>query len=584
MEQTASATKISDLIIRFGGEGGEGVISSGDMVAQAAVRSGLDVLTFKTFPAEIKGGYAMIQIRFSTEKILSEGSGINVMVAFNKEALDNNRSNLKEGTVLVYDFPGGDIEEEQNIPGVHCYPVPMGKIAKEELNTYRSKNMVALGAVSELFNISMESIRETVESKFGRKGKDVVEVNFKALDAGRDYVRNQLTKTDSFAMSTGTARDDVILISGNDAVGLGALLAGVEFFSAYPITPATEVAYMIAKYIPYFDNILVQAEDEIASIANVIGASFSGKKSMTSTSGPGLSLMQELIGMASMSEVPVVIVDVQRGGPSTGLPTKHEQSDLLLAAFTSHGDASKVVLSAEGVEDCVYLTIDAFNIAEKYQTPVILLTDGSLGFRTGSMTRPNPAEIKTIERERWDGKLDENGKYLRYRLTESGVSPMSFPGQTGGQYISTGLEHGESSAPKYSADVHTSMLDKRFDKLNDLEDFYHDTEIDHEDGAELGIITWGSTIGIVREAVRDARAQGMKVAAMYPKLMWPMPMKAYEEFTSKYKKILVPEVNKQGQLAKLIQMEVGIKPISYCIYGGLPFSPAQIVEKIKEVM
>lgn len=580
MEQTV--TKQSDLIIRLGGEGGEGIISAGDMVAQAAVRSGLEVLTFKTFPAEIKGGYAMIQIRFSTEKILSEGSGFNVLVAFNKEALEVNKSQLKEGNVVVYDYPGGDIEEELNIPGVTCYPVPMSKIAKEDLNTYRSKNMVALGAVAELFAISLDSIRGTIKDKFGRKGEEVVNVNFRALDAGVEYVRTSLNKTDPMRMEQGAARDDVIIISGNDAVGLGALLAKVQFFSAYPITPATEVAYFTAKHLPKFDYDLVQAEDEIASISNVIGASFAGKKSMTSTSGPGLSLMQEMIGLASISEVPLVIIDVQRGGPSTGLPTKHEQSDLLLAAFSSHGDASKVVLSAEGVEDCVYLTVEAFNIAEKYQTPVILLTDGSLGFRTASMVRPDPSKIKIVNRDRFTPGQD--GKYLRYKLTESGISPMAIPGDKGAQYISTGLEHAETSAPRYSAENHEAMLDKRFSKLDTVEDFFQPTEVDEEEGAELGIVAWGSTIGVVREAVKIARAQGIKVSACYPKLMWPMPLKALNPFGAKHKKILVPEVNKQGQLAKLLSMETNMNPISYTIYGGMPFTPDMIVEKIKEVI
>ncbi len=580
MEKAANESKVKDLIIRFGGEGGEGIISAGDMVAQAAARSGLEVLTFKTFPAEIRGGYAMYQIRFSKDPILSEGGIFNVMVAFNKEALDNNKALLKEGTVLVYDFPGGDIEEEQNIPGVVTYPIPMSAIARDELNTYRSKNMVALGAVSELFNIDMNSLRGTVESKFGKKGADVVEVNFKALDAGKKFVQEKLKKSDPYLMDSGIPKNDVIIISGNDAVGLGALLAKAEFYSAYPITPATEVAYFTAKHLPKRGGILVQAEDEIASLANVIGASFAGKKSFTATSGPGLSLMQELIGMASMSEVPIVVVDVQRGGPSTGLPTKHEQSDLLLAAYSSHGDAPKVVLSAEGVEDCVYLTIEAFNIAEKYQVPVILLTDGSLGFRTASMKTPDPSKIKLVTRERYTPGQE---RYLRYKLTESGISPMALPGDPNAAYISTGLEHAETSAPRYTTDNRNKMMDKRFNKLKDLEDFCTVTESDIQEGAELGIIAWGSTMGTVREAVKIAREQGIKVSGMYMKLVYPLPQKKLKEFLGKHKKILIPEVNKQGQLAKLIRSEFPVEPISYTIYGGLPFFPMDIVNKIKEV-
>ncbi|MBI5816567.1 MAG: 2-oxoacid:acceptor oxidoreductase subunit alpha [Nitrospinae bacterium] len=571
----------NDLIIRFGGEGGEGIISSGDMVAQAAARSGLEVLTFKTFPAEIRGGYAMYQTRFAHDNILCEGSGFDVMVAFNQEALDQNVKLMKEGTVLVYDYPGGDIAEEQNIPGVTCYPVPMSKTAKEDLGMYRVKNMVAMGAVAELFAISMDQIRETIKEKFGKKGAEIVELNFKALDAGRDHVRNNLKKTDPYKMDPGKPKEGTIIISGNEAVGLGALLAGVQFFSAYPITPATEVANYLSKELPKFKGTLVQAEDEIASIGNVIGASYAGAKAMTATSGPGLSLMQELIGLASISEVPIVICDVQRGGPSTGLPTKHEQSDLLLAALGCHGDASKVVISPEGVEDCVYLTVEAFNVAEKYQVPVIILSDGSLGFRTASMKRPDPKSLRIVNRELYKG----NGKpFARYEFTASGVSAMALPGTPGGAYISTGLEHAESSAPRYTADNHSKMLDKRFNKLNDIEDFFPKTEADVQDGAGLGIITWGSTIGVVREAVKLARAQGLKVSALYPKLVWPLPLKALNGFTSKHKKILIPEVNKQGQLARLIKSETGLNSISYPIYGGMPFTPAMILDKIKEVI
>ncbi|VAX17282.1 2-oxoglutarate/2-oxoacid ferredoxin oxidoreductase, gamma subunit / 2-oxoglutarate/2-oxoacid ferredoxin oxidoreductase, alpha subunit [hydrothermal vent metagenome] len=572
-----------DLIIRVGGEGGEGIISSGDMVAQAAVRSGLEVLTFKTFPAEIKGGYAMYQTRFSHDKILSEGSGFDVMCAFNQEALNVNIPLLNEGNVLIYDYPGGDIAEEQNIPGVTCYPVPMSKLAKEDIGTYRAKNMVALGAISELFAISIDSIRQIIDLKFGRKGKEVVDINNRGLDAGIAHVKNNLKKTDPYEMDPGKPSSDVMVISGNEAIGLGALLAGVEFFSAYPITPATEIANFLSRHLPKFNGTLVQAEDEIASLANVIGASYGGAKSMTATSGPGLSLMQELIGMATMMEVPVVIADVQRGGPSTGLPTKHEQSDLFLAAHGCHGDGSKVVLSPEGVEDCIYMTVEAFNIAEKYQVPVLILSDGSLGFRTNSIKVPDPSKIKTVAREKYSASGD-GSLFQRYQHTGSGVSPMSIPGQTGGCYISTGLEHAESSAPKYTSDNRTAMIDKRFHKLDDLEDFFQETEADNQDGAQLGLIAWGSTIGTVREAVALAREAGYKVSALYPKLVWPLPLKALESFGSKHSKILIPEINKQAQLARIIQSETDIKPISYNIYGGMPFSPDMIVEKIKEVI
>ncbi|GMT41965.1 MAG: pyruvate ferredoxin oxidoreductase [bacterium] len=574
---------MSDLIIRIGGEGGEGIISSGDMIAQAAVRSGLNILTFKTFPAEIRGGYAMYQTRFSTEKITSEGSGFDVLCVFNQEALDNNMELLKPGTALVYDYPGGDIKEEVKIDGVICYNVPMSRIAKKELETYRSKNMVALGALSKLFDIPVESIKGTIRKKFGKKGEEVVNINFKAIEAGINYVEENHKKSDPFSMGgVKEVADDVIIISGNEAAGLGAVIAGCSFLSCYPITPATEVAIWMSRMLPKLGGTLIQAEDEIASIAHVIGASYAGLKSMTSTSGPGLSLMQELLGLAAMAEIPLVVINVQRGGPSTGLPTKHEQSDLFMAVHGGHGDAPRIVLSPESVEDVIEQTVNAFNLAEKYQMPVLVLSDGSLGFRTESIKRPDPASFKIINRERY--KPNGSDRYLRYKLTESGVSPMSQPGDQGGMYISTGLEHGESSAPGAAPELHMAMSDKRFKKLEGVEDFLPATEVQGDGDADLGVISWGSTLGVVREAVDNAIGEGLKVKALHPKLVWPVPEKAIGAFASSCKKILIPEINVQGQLAEIIQSKTGIEAIKYNVYGGMPLTPGQVLAKIKEVI
>ena len=364
-------------MIRIGGEGGEGVISTGDMLAQASARAGLEILTFRTFPAEIKGGYAMYQLRVSPEKVLSQGDTFHVFVAFNGEAYEMNRGLIVPGTVLVYDGPGGDFEPEP-MEGVIQYPIPMTTISKIELVNPISKNMVALGAVMQLFSFPVDSLKELIGAKFKKKGENVVEMNIKALEAGAAYVRSNIKKTDRFYVQTAQPREDVIMVSGNEAVGLGALVAGCRFFSCYPITPATDIANWLSRHLPKANGVVVQAEDEIASLGQVIGASFAGAKAMTGTSGPGLDLMLELLGFASMAEIPIVIADVQRGGPSTGLPTKSEQSDLFLAANGGHGDFPRIVLAAATIEDCFYLTVEAFNLAERYQIPVILLSDGAL--------------------------------------------------------------------------------------------------------------------------------------------------------------------------------------------------------------
>ncbi|MBF0285252.1 MAG: 2-oxoacid:acceptor oxidoreductase subunit alpha [Magnetococcales bacterium] len=567
-----------DLILRLGGEGGEGVISTGDFITSACAKAGLEVYTFKTFPAEVKGGYAMYQVRTSPDRIYNQGDTFDVLCAFNGEAFEVNKHLLKPGTAVVYDYPGGDFEPGELPEGVFGYAIPMTKTAKD-MKSLRSKNMVALGALSAIFNISEESLKKVLTKKFQKKGEEILNFNLAAFDKGKE-LGLQHQKTDPWRVADPQGEKDVIIISGNEAVGMGALLGGLEFFAAYPITPATEVAKYVATHIPKLGGTLFQAEDEIASISMVVGGSYAGKRSMTSTSGPGLSLMSEMLGMASMSETPVMVVDVQRGGPATGLPTKHEQSDLFLAIHGTHGDAPRVVLSVEDVKDCIDMAVDALNIADELQVPVILLSDGSLAFSTQTVPAPKPENYTIVRRKEWDGQ----GTYQRYAMTEDLVSPMCAPGTPNGMHMATGLEHSESGAPKYSPDNHEMMQRKRFGKIKNVVNTYKPTEIDGEGEADLGIIAWGSTIGVVREAIGRLREEGYKVKGFYPKLMWPMPTEQYEAFAKTCKKILLPEVNFQGQLAHFVRAETTIRPISYTICGGFPFNPVQIVAKAKEVI
>ena len=571
-------TEKSDLIIRVAGEGGEGVVSTGDFISAACARAGLEIYTFKTFPAEVKGGYCLYQLRTSDNRIYNQGDTFDVFVAFNGEAYELNKHLLEPGTVMVWDGPGGDFEPE--IPeGVISYPIPMTKTAKE-LGSLRSKNMVALGAVSVLFNVNEDTLIEVLTNKFKPKGEDVLNFALRSFEAGKELGLAH-EKVDPFRVADSKGAKDCILMAGNEACGLGAILGGLDFFSAYPLTPATEVAKYVSAQLPKTGGTLVQAEDEIASLAQVLGASYAGKRSMTATSGPGLALMAELIGMSTMAELPCLIIDVQRGGPSTGLPTKHEQSDLFLAIHGGHGDSPRIVMSVEDVNDCINMTAEGLNIAEKYQAPVILMSDGSLAFSTQTVPTPNPDNFKIVDRKRWDGK----GEYKRYEMTDDLISPMCDPGVEGGSHVATGLEHTETGAPIFAPGPHEANSVKRFDKLLPLIDDLGPQEVDGDPDAEadIGIIAWGSTIGVVREAVQRLRDEGINAKGFYPKLLYPMPVDQYEAFASKCKKILVPEVNYQGQLAFFIRAETSIKPISYTICGGLPFTPAQIVTKVKEI-
>jgi len=285
-----------------------------------------------------------------------------------------------------------------------------------------------------------------------------------------------------------------------------------------------------------------------------------------------------------MSETPCVVVDVQRGGPSTGLPTKHEQSDLFLAIHGAHGDAGRIVLAVENVQDCIDVTVQAFNLAEKYQCPVLLLSDGSLAFSTQTIPYPDPDSYEKIERKRWDGE----GDYQRYLHTVDGISPMADPGTHGATHIATGLEHNELGLPNYTAVNHEAMQAKRFGKLKGVIADFEAAEVDGDDDDEMkaaiGIIAWGSTIGIVREAIQRLRDAGLRIKGFYPKLLWPLPAEQFEAFGATCDLVLLPEVNFQGQLAHFVRAETSLRPESFTICGGLPFTPDMIVHKVQEML
>ncbi len=572
-----------DLTLRIGGEGGEGVISAGDFLMQAASLAGMEVVTFKSFPAEIKGGYALSQLRVSDQHILSQGDGFNILIAFNGEAYELNKSLLTPGTVMIYDTGSEADFEPEEIPGVIMYPVPMGEIAKRQLKAYITKNMVALGAAAELFNIPVDTLKESIRQKFTRKGDKVVQLNYQALEAGAEHVRNNLKKQESFEFPKPREKKDVLIIEGNQAIALGAAMAGCKYYGAYPITPATTVGNYLAELILGLGGFVYQAEDEISALGTCLGASFAGAKVLTATSGPGISLMTELIGLGIMAEIPLVIANIQRGGPSTGMPTKHDQGDLYQACFGTHGDAPKIVLAPANVEENLYLTIDAFNLAEKYQTPVFLLSDASLALRVEAIKRPDMSKVKHEHRMTRNGKADE--KFLRYMSTESGISPTGIPGMPGHAYAATGLEHAENSGPRTNPDTRNLMTEKRWRKFDNIEDEWKPVEREGDEQAEVGVISWGLTQSIAKEAVQRLRAKGLKVAALYPKMLWPLPVKAIKAFVDSVNQVLIPEANFQGQFAEIIKAEVPIhdKLVKLNVYRGEPFIPREIEEKIEEI-
>lgn len=589
-----------DFTVRIGGEGGDGVISCGEMFAQAVARTDYHVFTYISYPAEIRGGYSMIQIRTRDWTIYSMGGEVDYLVIFNQEACDRSIMSLKKGGTVIYDPDTVTIPNTKDM--VLC-PIPFSKITHEATGGKLGKNVVALGVLGELFSIDKSFLEKLLQDRFSLKGHEVISRNIQVLSAGYDAGKTQKWDKKYRLCRGGDGMARYMMLSGNEAVALGTIAAGCRFTAGYPITPATPIFETLCKIMPKVGGKAIQMEDEIASISAVIGASFAGEKAITPTSGPGLQLMGEQLNLAAMLELPIVIVDVQRGGPSTGLPTKTEQSDLKFAIYGTAGEVPRCILAPTSVEDCFYQTIRAFNIAEAFQMPVTILTDQSIGYRKATVRIPEfegiheitgqvPIEQVAIPRanridilSRKTPTQDELVDYHRFRITEDGVSPISTPGVPGGQYIATGLEHNESGKADYSPDNHLEMTKKRFKKLQVLSEAFEANPADYYGNkcSKIGVIGWGSTEGAIREARYMAEKEGIYIRHLHPKVISPLPDRQIRRFLSGLQQVMVVEENYTGQFAHFIKAKFGIRPIEVHKCKGVPITPHEIFSSIKKV-
>jgi 2-oxoglutarate ferredoxin oxidoreductase subunit alpha len=418
------------------------------------------------------------------------------------------------------------------------------------------------------------------ESRLAKKGEEILNKNLKAVDLGYQFVQEHVRERGSLEVRPSRLEGRIVL-SGNQAIALGALVAGCRRYAGYPITPATDIMEFLADELPKVGGAVVQAEDEIAAIGMVVGASYAGQKSMTATSGPGISLMTEMLGLASMAEIPSVVIDCQRAGPSTGMPTRHEQGDLNIAVYGAHGEVQRVVLAPTSVMDCFWTTIDAFNLSEEFQLPAIVLQDTVLAVRTESIPRPDVSRVKLAERRTFTYREDGPEHYLRYQITPDGVSQMAIPGTPGGAYVATGLEHTQAANTSSDARNHSAMTEKRMRKL---EGVLAKAPPAHEYGdpsADIGFLTWGSTLGAVAEAIDRLAERGIKAHALAPRLVWPLATHQIDPFLKGKRRVIVPEVNYTGQFAQLLKTHYqNIEFTRLNVYGGQPFSVSRIVEAV----
>lgn len=532
-----------------------------------------------------QGGHTNNKIRISTKPIRAISDDLDILVAFDQETIDLNAFELRDNGVIVADAKFNPVVPE----GVKArlFPVPITAIA-EDLGTSLFKNMAASGASWALLGLPLEVFNKAVEEEFGRKGAAVVEKNIEAVRKAAEFILEQNGGPMlEFQLEPADGKQKLFMI-GNDAIGLGALTGGCRFMPAYPITPASEIMEYLIKTLPKFGGTVIQTEDEIAAVTMAIGGNYAGVRTMTASAGPGLSLMMEAIGLAGMTETPVVIVDTQRGGPSTGLPTKQEQSDLYAMIYGTHGEIPKIVLSPSSIEECFYDTIEAFNLAEIYQCPVILLTDLQLSLGKQSCELLDFNRVK-IERGRlMTGELsptEDNKLFKRYEFAEDGISPRVVPGQKYGIHHVTGVEHDQEGRPSESTENRKSMMDKRMDKLKHVK-VTNPILVDapHEEPDVL-IIGMGSTGGTIDEARGRLTEKGIATNHVTVRLMHPFPAEELRPYMEKAKTVVVLENNATGQLASLIKLNVGYadKIKNLLKYNGNPFLPAEITTFCQEL-
>lgn len=564
-----------DITVRLAGESGDGVILAGEILTYAASRMGLKIFTFRTYPSSVRGGPCIYQLRANDWHAYSQGDALDLLVAFDTEAISSHSKDLKPKGELIFDSDRTP-KTYSSLPK-HSFGLPFTSMAKNKVGFPKAKNLIIAGYTAGHIGISKTVLEGVLSGKLRARGEQVLQKNLAAVNMGFDLAPKGTTPVLQRAPNK-------IVVSGNEAIVLGAIAAGCRFYAGYPITPASDILERMASFLPNFGGAVLQGEDEMASVGAAIGASYAGTKSMTATSGPGLSLMTEMMGMASMAEIPVVIVDAQRGGPATGLPTKTEQSDLNHALYGGHGGAPRIVLAPGNVEDCFYQTVRAFNLAERYQLPVILLTDQSLAQLTEGMVIPDLDSLTVISRDKAE-KL--NGTFERYAVTHDGISPVATPGEPALEYVSESVEHDEDGRPSIRPNVHSEMTAKRFRKLAtaalELASDPLNVEEITDPKAKVGVIGWGSTQGPIHDAVLRARARSVRVRWLQCKLLNPLPKEQISDFLDGLTKVVVPELNYGAQFAKVLQTEFSFEPISLTKYEGLPFTPNEVLRKIEEV-
>jgi 2-oxoglutarate ferredoxin oxidoreductase subunit alpha len=575
---------IQDVVIRLAGNSQDGIQTAGAFLARLAGRSDQDVMTYMTIPATISGGPSIFQVRIGSGEVLSAGDEADFLVAFYQHSYQDHLGFLKEGGMLLYD--SDNVEPNVDDKRFTYVGVPITGLTIEALGGTakdKGKNIFVLGLISKIFQLDAEKLRKLITEKFGGKDQSVVNTALMAFQAGYAYpVGNLLSKLYQFEKVEKPGGRTQITMDGNQALAYGLIAGGVRFGAGYPITPWSSVMEVLRAELPKYGGIFVQAEDELASVSIALGMSYSGWLACTGSAGPGISLKTEAVGWASMAEIPLIVCNIQRGGPSTGLPTNVEQSDLHQAIFGSHGDSPRVVLAPKTVEDCFCIAIEAARIARKYSCPVFILSDTSLATRIEAFDEPDLGKIMV------DPKPDLSPRQTHVPYPLDKITQHVPPGTRilDGKYpLMSGLEHDEMGHPTGSPKLHMAMTAKRRNKLRKLAEELPVPEIYGDQEGDTLLVGWGSTFGPIHDAVKRAREEGEKGGALHLRHIHPLP-NGLEKIWPKFKRIVTVEMNDQGvygygQLGTLLRARYCEPKIeSFTKTDGLTFRVREILEGV----
>jgi 2-oxoglutarate ferredoxin oxidoreductase subunit alpha len=577
---------IQDVVIRLAGNSQDGIQAVGGFLARLAGRSDQDVMTYMTIPSTISGGPSIFQVRMGSGEILSAGDNADLLIAFYQHSYEAHIGSLRPGGILLYD--SDHVKPNPDDKRVTAIGVPITSNTVEAVggsSKEKGKNIYVLGLIARIFDLDIPKLTQLVKERFGGKSEDIVRNALLAFDAGYAYpaenIRDCFFRLDKPA-TTGGGRPQ-ITTDGNTALTYGLIAAGVRHGAGYPITPWSSIMEVLRTDLPKYGGIFVQAEDEISAVSTAIGFAYSGHLAVTGSSGPGLSLKMEALGWAVMAEIPLIVINVQRGGPSTGMPTSIEQSDLLQALYGSHGDAPRVVLAPKSVEDCFYVALEAGRIAREFSVPVIILTDQALATRIEAFEEPDLAKLMVDPKP----DLAERGADFKpYPLdARTRHAPPGARIASGKYPTVSGLEHDELGHPTASPVLHAKMNAKRREKLKELGASLPAPEIYGDADGDLLVVGWGSTWGSIREAIARLRSNGMKAAQLHLRHLNPLPS-GLDDIFARYKHVLVAEINDEGlygygQLAMLLRARYanpGIRSITKT--DGLPFKVREILAGI----